>query len=337
MSGTGVKYGNISGIEKPISRLIYGTANSVLSRAESPDASESEKKAAFVLLDEVFSVGINTFDCAAIYGESILGEWMEQRGNRESCVVFSKCAHPNAWRHRVTDFDILSDLHDSLKRLRVKNIDCYLLHRDCRETPVSQIMDVLNRLYQEGKISSFGVSNWTQTRIEEANNYALCHGLVPLAVSSPQFSLAEQLTDPFTGAKYSDPSVSLSDYANRSSRFWYRTNQMPVIAYSSLARGWFSGRFTSTDDDETIKSSLDSLAILAFDCRNNRERLHRCEELAAKKGCFVSQIALAWLFSQRMNVYAVTGAPSGKYLTNSIEALSQSLTEEECAWLDLEM
>ena len=52
-------------------------------------------------------------------------------------------------------------------------------------------------MYQEGKIAVFGGSNWTHQRIEAANEYAYKHNLMPLSVSSPNFGLAEQVSDPW--------------------------------------------------------------------------------------------------------------------------------------------
>lgn len=50
---------------------------------------------------------------------------MESRCNREECVVITKGAHPNKWRDRVTDYDILADANDSLKKLKTDKIDIY--------------------------------------------------------------------------------------------------------------------------------------------------------------------------------------------------------------------
>ncbi len=128
-----MRYGNIPGLDAPVSRLVFGTAARVI--GEAAKGGEAELNAAFELLDRVLASGVNTFDCAAHYGEEVLGAWMAERGVRERCVVLTKCAHPNRWRERVTDFDILSDAHDSLAKLKTDRIDLYLLHRDDRSVP----------------------------------------------------------------------------------------------------------------------------------------------------------------------------------------------------------
>ena len=59
---------------------------------------------------------------------------------------------------------------------------------------VGPIVNVLNEHLQAGKISAFGGSNWSVERIQEANSYAAANGLAPFVASSPNFSLAEQMS-----------------------------------------------------------------------------------------------------------------------------------------------
>ena len=104
-----MEYRNIPYVEKKISPIVFGTATPALFDAVDKSRADIEecRQKAFKLMDDVFAAGINCFDCSDHYGEEILGEWIELRGIREQTVIFSKCAHPNEWRDRVTDFDIL--------------------------------------------------------------------------------------------------------------------------------------------------------------------------------------------------------------------------------------
>ena len=172
-----MNYKKIPYVDKEISSIVFGTATPALFDAIDETRADIEecRQNAFKLMDSVFAAGINCFDCSDHYGEEILGEWIELRNVREKTVIFSKCAHPNKWRDRVTDFDILHDVHNALKKLRTNYIDIYMLHRDNPEVPVSVVVDTMNRLYDEGKIGAFGGSNWTHKRIEEANEYAAKH------------------------------------------------------------------------------------------------------------------------------------------------------------------
>lgn len=331
-----MNYGNIKYVDKRVSRLLFGTAIPEMFAAmrsahgEEPGFNQALDRA-FALLDSIYAMGINTFDCANHYGEEALGEWMKDRGLLDKVVVLTKGAHHNAWRKRVTDYDILSDAHDSLKKLNRDYIDIYVLHRDDPTVPVGPIVEVLNRLHREGKIGAFGASNWTHQRIAEANAYAQAHGLIPFAVSSPNFGLADQVADLWGGG-----CVTISGPANREAREWYAAQKMPVIAYSSLGRGFFSGRVQSSRP-ESAREVLDSFAQIGYISDDNFRRLARAEELAAEKGVKVPQIAMAWIMNQPLDVYAVVGSSNPERMKSNIEASELKLTEAECRWLDLEI
>ncbi|CAN5875957.1 hypothetical protein BH24DEI2_BH24DEI2_18400 [soil metagenome] len=178
-----MNYGSVAGIDKPVSRLVQGTV------MVSEDAERG-----FDLLDEIYALGCTAFDTAHVYGEGdnerTVGRWLRDRGLREKIVLIGKGAHHNADRARVTPFDITADLHDSLARFKTEYIDLYLLHRDDPGVPVGPIIDTLNEHLAAGRIRAFGGSNWTHTRVAEANAYAERNALTPFAASSPNFSLA---------------------------------------------------------------------------------------------------------------------------------------------------
>ena len=201
--------------------------------------------------------------------------------------------------------------------------------------PVGIIVEALNRLYQEGKIAAFGGSNWTHQRIEEANEYAVKHNLIPFTVSSPNFGLAEQVSDPWVAdAKFSDPCVTISGPENLEARKWYSEKGITVFAYSSLARGFFSGAFTSKSPEDAYKI-MDEAGIKGYYCSQNIERLRRCEILAQKKGVKVAQIALAWIFSQDMSLCALSSPVTSQQIFYNIEAMELKLSLEELNWLNL--
>ena len=330
-----MNYGHINGVDKPISRIVFGTAMPVMFGAfrsvyeNAPDF-DQRLEAAFALLDAMYAECVNCFDCSNHYGEEPLGEWLEAWGLRDEVVILTKGAHHNRWRKRVTDFDILHDVHDSLAKLKTDRLDLFLLHRDDPTQPVGPLMDALNRCYDEGKIRVFGVSNWEIPRIEAANEYAAKHGLQPFTVSSPNFGLAEQVCDLWGGG-----CVTIAGPENADARRWYAGHHMPVFAYSAMARGFFSGRVKS-GDPEGAKDVMDEFGLKGYVCTANFERLRRCEQLAREKGVGVSEIALAWIFNQRdLDVYALVATSRPENMRANIRASGMALTEEECRWLNL--
>lgn len=315
-------YGEVAGIGKPVSRVVQGSMG--LS-SEALDES-------FALLDGVFACGCTAFDSAHVYGggdcERVLGQWIASRGLREQAVVITKGAHPNADRNRVTPFDIAGDLHDSLTRLRTDYIDLYLLHRDDPEVHVGAIVEALNEHVRSGKIHAFGGSNWSHERIAEANEYAAVHGLAGFAASSPNYSLAEMIDPPWPGC------VSVSGEAATAARAWYAGQRMPVFAWSSLARGFLSGRFTPEELEGMIPDEADTM-LRCFRGPGNLERLRRASKVANEMDATVPQVALAYLLHQAVTVYPIVGAATVEEFRMNAAACGLDLTPETVAWLDL--
>ena len=317
-----MQYGHLPGIEKPISRLVQGTM----------PLDPGDLDRSFALLDAVYELGCNTFDSAHVYGngdrERTLGRWIRERDLREKVVILTKGAHHNADRRRVTPFDITSDLHDSLARLQVDAIDLYVLHRDDPAVAVGLIVEVLNEHRKAGLINAFGGSNWTHERIRAANEYAEAHRLTPFVVSSPQLSLAEMIEPPWEGC------VSIGGSSGEAARAWYQRAQMALFTWSSLAGGFFSGRFTR-DNLDTFESYLDRLCVNSYCYEDNFQRFDRAVALAEARGLTLPQVALAYVLSQPLNIFALVGCRRGVEFADNVVALDVQLTADEMAWLEL--
>jgi len=312
-----------------------------------------EAESHFEHLDMALANGVNVLDSALGYGDSELtiGKWMQARGNRADVILITKGGHPNPFRKRVTPFDIAADLHDSLARLQTDYIDIYLLHRDDPDVPVGVIAEALNEHFVAGRIRSYGGSNWTAARIAELNAYAEAHGLEPFRVSSPSFSLAEQAREPWAPG-----TVDISGAGGASDRDWYVSTGLPVFAYSSLARGFFSGRVTrerfekeqghflspevlfsgkATRDQLTGHGeTIDPICAAAYCTPENFGRQERATEVAGRHGCTLPQIALAYTTSKGMNLWPICGVANEQELQSSIEALSIELSAEEITYIE---
>ena len=136
-SGKLCRYGKIPGLEKTVSRMVFGTAIGPMIEGKNADE----------LLDAAFAKGINTFDTARGYGraEESLGGWMKRRDNREQVVVISKCGNCDSDGSVCVNRKVIeTELAESLQALQTDYIDIYLLHRDDPKTPVSEMIDALN-------------------------------------------------------------------------------------------------------------------------------------------------------------------------------------------------
>jgi diketogulonate reductase-like aldo/keto reductase len=109
-------------------------------------------------------MGYRYIDTAAIYeNEASVGEAIRMSGvAREDMFVLSKC-----WTAHRTYDSVLRAFDDTMKRLRLDYLDCYLIHWPCTKgDPLAwQSVNIgtwraFERLYEEGVVKSIGVSNF---------------------------------------------------------------------------------------------------------------------------------------------------------------------------------
>ena len=293
----------------------------------------ADRDASLRLLDEVFERGVTTFDLANNYGggdvERVFGHWLTTRGVRDKVVLLTKGAHHSQDRKRVTPYDIESDINDSLARCNTDFLDIYLLHRDDESQPVGPIVAKLNEYHEKGVIGIYGGSNWSIAHLQEANSWAAANDAQPFRASSPNFSLADQVKVPWEGC------LSISGPGKRSERAWYAESQMPLFTWSSMAGGFFSGRFRP-DNLDSFREYWDQIVIEAYSSEANFERLARAQILALEKSLTTAQIAVAFLFNQPLNLFTLIASRSGEELQQNVDALELTLSPAELAWLDLQ-
>ena len=308
-----MRFGRIEGVDAPVSRVVMGTM-----------ALSSERRdQAFELFDRYLELGGNAMDTAWVYqrglSEAVVGDWLTRRGIRDGIVLIGK----GAATVDCTPELISSQLSESLDRLQVDSLDIYLMHRDNVDIPAAEFVDALNQHLRAGRMRAFGGSNWQPERIAEANAYAEAHGLVGFTVSSPNFSLAVWNEPPW------DDCYSASDPATRR---WYQDRDIALLAWSSQAGGFFTGRFDARDLSDPATAEA---ARVWFNEANFR-RLERTREMAAKKGVTSTEIALAYVLCQPANIFALIGPRNLDELTSSAAAAAVDLSTEELAYLNLE-
>jgi 1-deoxyxylulose-5-phosphate synthase len=310
-------YADLPKVRDRVSRLILGTGS----------FSPTGYDRASALLDAFVDAGGNAIDTAAAYGmgasERAIGQWLRDRRARDRITIIGKGAmnRVSDWGSRINRTEIAEDITASLDRLQVSAIDLYLLHRDDTDVPVAEIIDALNEHVTAGHIRSFGVSNWGHDRIEEADLYARSHGLHSVVASSPNLALAVARQSYWPGV------VSISE--NPMAQAWYGSHHMPVLAWSSQAHGFFSGRHTRGAPADARTAAPD------YDYDDNWERLERARRLADRHQCTATQIALSWLLNHPLKPLAIIGPGSVEHLRDCIDALDIHLSADERAWVDL--
>jgi len=301
----------LPGVKQGVSRLILGTDYFT------PEIMERIAP----IMDEFVAVGGNTFDTARVYAggksEAALGQWIRERGNRDVLIVWTKGAHHDQNGPRVHKQGIDEDMERSLEALQLDSVDLYALHRDDPSVEVGPIMEALNAHIEAGRTKAIGASNWTYRRLQEANEYAASHGLAGFSFSSPNFSLA-RANEPF----WKD-CVSVDD----ETWAWHRDTKLPLLSWSSQARGFFSGRYTPDN-----RENADLVRVFYSD--DNWARQRRASELAKEKGVTTIQIALAYVLNQPFPTCALIGPANLDELHSCRDASRLTLTEEEIRWLE---
>lgn len=312
----------IEGLDKELSRVVLGCDSDPFRKGEDLDD----------FLQQALEAGVNVFDTAHKYGESetVIGHFLRNHPEaREKMVIISKGCHPVMGVSRLTPNVLRQELDASFGRLGTDYIDIYFLHRDDHKADLKELLSLLNQYQKAGKIGVYGGSNWRSDRIEEANRIAKENGFAPFMVSSPNYSLAVWERDPWGGG---EGCVSVNEKGCSKEYGYYKKTQMPIFTYSSLARGFFSGK-VHYDTYSEEKKNLKLDCKFAYESKENLERLKRAEELALKHKASVSQIALAYLLNQPLQVFPIVATTNIDRLKSNLAACDIVLSPEELSYL----
>ena len=293
-------------LQENLSSLVLGTA---------PFGSGIPREMAFSVLDAYLGNGGNFIDTAAVYGmgvsEQTIGDWMKDRGARERVTISTKGGHPSLpdWNRRITETDIRFDIEASLRLLRVDSVDIYFLHRDDENQPVEAIMPILDRLVREGKTQRIGASNWTVSRINEANAFARAHGMAEFSVS--QIFWCGAVIN--KNGVYDPTLVAMDDIEHAG----YAKNGVPVMAYTSQAQGLFSHiRDKGLDAlSENFKRTYLNSAT--------KERAERILTVSAETGISPTAVSLAYLlYDKQVKAYPILGISRPERFFEAMEVFS---------------
>jgi aryl-alcohol dehydrogenase-like predicted oxidoreductase len=242
------------------------------------------------LFNAALDQGYSFLDTASLYGlghnESIIGKYLASR--RSEYVLASKCGFSRTEDNK-TIMDgrpevLVKTCEDSLRRLNTDAIDLYYLHRIDPKVPVEESVGALAGLIEQGKIKTIGLSEISADSLRRA------HAVHPITAVQSEYSL------------------------------WARTPERKVLAtcaelgiafvpFSPLARQFLTGKCgdVSTVLEDDIRATIARPRFEPENFAQNERLLIPFGEIAARQGCSMAQLALAWLLAQGDNIIPIPG------------------------------
>ncbi len=284
-----------------------------------------DKKQSFEMLDEFVAAGFDAVDTADVYSrwvegnkggesETIIGEWMRSRGNRDKMTVITKVGSDVGQGHKdLTEKHILDAVDKSLARLQTDYIDLYLTHWDDDRTPVEETLGAYKKLIDAGKVRWIGASNLSPERLQASLDASKGGDLPRYEVFQPEYNLYDR-----QGFEHGVGSLC-------------RDNGLGVITYYSLANGFLSGKYRAEKDQN--KSVRGSRALKYMNDRGFRI-LGALDKLSDKHEVSQAGIALAWLINKPPVTTPIVSATKIRHLKSFTEAAELDLDDDDMALLD---
>ncbi|VEP13789.1 putative oxidoreductase, aryl-alcohol dehydrogenase like protein [Hyella patelloides LEGE 07179] len=257
-----------------------------------------------------YEAGITTIDTAIVYGaghsERIVAKALSDV--RDKVVYASK-----VFADRLKYDKVIASCEESLTNLNTDYIDLYQIHWPSGSfksevVPISETMEALNKLKEQGKIRAIGVSNFSAVQLEEASQYGRIDSL------QPPYSL-------FWRQVESDAMPYCID------------NNISILAYSSLAQGILTGKFGDhpqfAEGDHRAKHKL----FQPENFQRVQQALRELKPIAEQHNCTLAQLALAWLIAQPQT-NAIAGARNAQQVADNAQTVKVTLSQEEIAKID---
>jgi aryl-alcohol dehydrogenase-like predicted oxidoreductase len=277
----------------------------------------ADKKTSFAVLDRFAAAGLNAIDTADVYSawapgnsggesETIIGEWMKARRNRERIVVITKVGSPmGKGKEGLSARYIAEAIEASLKRLQIETIDLYLSHWPDMATPVEDTLGAYQRLIKEGKIRWCGASNLSSKLLDAALAASKANGLPRYEVLQPEYNLADR--HEFEGG--------LAELCQR--------EQIGVITYFSLAKGFLSGKYRGEAD---LSKSPRGDGVKAYLNPRGFRILDALAAVAARHKAKPAEAALAWAMARPGVTAPIASATSVEQTESLARATELTLT-----------
>jgi aryl-alcohol dehydrogenase-like predicted oxidoreductase len=285
----------------------------------------ADKKGSFAVLDRFAAAGLNAIDTADAYSswvpgnqggesETIIGEWMKARGKRGQVIVITKVGSPmGKGKEGLSARYIEEAAEASLKRLQTNVIDLYLAHWPDMATPIEETLGAFQRLIEKGKIRWCGASNLSVPLLEAALAAAKTRGGPRYEVLQPEYNLADRR----------EFDNGLADLCIR--------EEIGVITYFSLAKGFLSGKYKSEAD---LAQSPRGGAVKAYLNPRGFRILSALDKVAAEHKAKAAEVALAWVMARPGVAAPIASATSVDQVASLVRATELKLTKADMAALD---
>jgi aryl-alcohol dehydrogenase-like predicted oxidoreductase len=285
----------------------------------------ADEKTSFDLLDRFAAAGLNAVDTADVYSrwahghnggesETIIGNWMRSRGNRDSIVVVTKVGSDMGQGKRDLSAPYIEKaVEASLKRLKIDVIDLYLSHWPDDTVSYQETLGAYERLIEKGKIRWAGVSNVDAAALRAALEVSRKQGLPRYEVLQPEYNLYDR-------SSFDGPLRDLCMAA-----------EIGVITYFSLARGFLSGKYRSEAD--LGKSPRGGSIGKYLDARGQRI-LAALDSVAARLSAKPAEVALAWVIARPGVTAPIASATTLEQVESLIRAVSLELSAADIAELN---
>jgi aryl-alcohol dehydrogenase-like predicted oxidoreductase len=283
----------------------------------------ADEPTSLALLDAFLDAGFNCVDTADVYSrwapgnkggesETIIGNWMKQRGTRRRVVLATKIGNEmGPDRKGLSKAYILRGVEDSLKRLQTDYIDLYQSHRDDNVTPVGETLEAYAQLVKEGKVRAVGASNYTAERLAALHTAAHSNGIVPYTVLQNEYNLVER-----------------DSYGPDLQRLCQERG-IAMLPWFGLAAGFLTGKYRTRED--LTRFNRGSSIERFFD--KGLTVLPVLDAVAAETGASHGAVALAWLMRQPSIAAPIASASKPEQLDVQFEALTLDLSEDQLARL----
>lgn len=285
----------------------------------------ADRNTSFALLDRFVEAGLEAIDTADVYSvwvpghqggesETIIGDWMAARGNRDRVVLITKVGMTmGPGRTGLSAAWIQSEVEESLRRLRTDRIDLYFSHQFDQQVPIEETLRAYERLVEAGKVRYIGASNHTAAQLGAALRISAEKKLPRYEVLQPHYNLYNR--DSYEGA--------LRDLAIE--------EELGVITYFSLASGFLTGKYRSRED---FGKSSRGGGMEKFLNPRGLAILAALDRVAAAHGAQPAEVALAWLIAGKGVTAPIASATSLDQMESLIRATRLQLAPEEMADLD---